>query len=132
MIRIDPGRHFEIISYILQSNFLVLLIFVLSLGMLIPPLDSLFYIVITLFLYVFPFYLLFTLIINQKNGWAVGLVIWMGISLLPMLFEFETGYIQGIIEYLPLLFLVIYCVVLNIKLREWGFRQESSWFELWY
>lgn len=132
MIRIDPGRHFEIISYILQSNFLVLLFFALSLGILIPPLASLFYIVITLFLYVFPFYLLFTLIINQKKSWAIGLVIWMGISLLPMLLEFEIGYIQEIFKYLPLLFLVIYCVLLNIKLREWGYRQESSWFEFWY
>lgn len=132
MIRIDAGRHLEIVSYILQSDFLVLLVFALSLGMFLPPLASLYDIVITLFVCVFPFYLLFTLIINHKNGWAAGLLLWMGISLLPMLYEFEPEYVQGIFKMLPLLFLVIYCVVLNIKLREWGYRQESGWFKMWY
>ncbi|MEX1270031.1 MAG: hypothetical protein WEA56_13550 [Balneolaceae bacterium] len=129
MIRIDPARHMEILVGIIQTKYLVV---VFLIGYLIPFLAVIFYFLIPLFLYVFPFYMMFTLFINEKTGWAGGLVLWMGLSFIPMLSGSEYDHLRYLYGQLPLLFLVVYCVVLNIKLRDWGFRETGSDFPLWF
>lgn len=133
MIKIDPATHLDIVSGIIQSKYLAIFIFALALGMgAIPVLATIFNFLITLFLYLFPFYLFFTLIINSKIKWAVGLVIWMVLSFIPMQLGVEINYIQLLLEYLPLLFLIIFCMFLNFQLKHWGYKQDSGQFPLWY
>ncbi len=133
MIKIDPATHLDVVSGIIQSKYLAIFIFALALGMgAIPVLATIFDFVISLFLYVFPFYLFFTLIINGKTKWAVGLVIWMVLSFIPMQVGTEINYLQAFLEYLPLLFLIIYCIFLNYQLKHWGYKQNSGQFPLWF
>lgn len=133
MIKIDPATHLDVVSGIIQNKYLAIFIFALALGMrAIPLLATIFNYLITLFLYVFPFYLFFTLIINSKTKWAVGLVIWMVLSFIPMLVGVEINYIQTFLEYLPLLFLIIFCMLLNFELKHWGYKQNSGEFPLWF
>lgn len=132
MIRINPGLHLDIVSIIIQSKYLGILIFAFALGTGVPSMAVIFNFLLTLIVYLFPWYLLFTLLINQKTGWAVGLVIWMGLSFIPMYLDVQTELVQFVFGYLPFLFLVIFCCVLNFKLRDWGYRQQSGDFPLWY
>jgi len=123
MIRVDPDKHLQNISFIIQTRYLTYLVFALALGVFyIPILTSLFYFVIGLFVFVFPFYLLFALIINQKNRWAAGLVICMVCSFLPSLLNVEIIYLSFLFSYLPVLTIIIYCIMLNSRLKEWGYE----------
>lgn len=133
MIKIDPVTHLNAVTAIIQSKALAILIFVLALGMYaFPILHTIFDLLLAVFVYLFPFYLLFTLMINSKIKWAIGLVIWMGLSFLPMQFGTDAEHVQYFFEYLPVLFLVIFCFILNLQLKEWGYKQSSDQFPLWF
>jgi hypothetical protein len=131
MIRVDPAFHMEVVVNIIQNRYLAVFVFVLALGMYLPVLGTLFDIVISIFVYMFPFYLFFTLLINHKKRWVAGLVIWMGLSFIPLLLDTGISNLQGLLGLLPVLFLVLFCVVLNIRLKEWGYRSEGE-FPLWF
>lgn len=132
MIRIDPGVHLDTVSSIIQSKYLAVLIFFFALGLSISWMTKIFHFFIGVSVYVFPWYLLFTLIINRKRGWAFGLIIWMGISFLPMFLNVQVELVQYVFSYLPFLFLVLFCMILNFKLKDWGYQPVSGDFPLWY
>ncbi|HEX6981768.1 MAG TPA: hypothetical protein VF181_03310 [Balneolaceae bacterium] len=132
MIKIDPARHLDITAGIIQNKYLGIIVLVLALGIKIPLLGSVLSLLIPLFLYVFPFYLFFTLIINSKMKWAVVLLIGMVFCFLIAGLNFTSEYLQSLLGYLPLLFLVIYCFILNLELKEWGYRQEKEKSPLWF
>lgn len=132
MIKIDPAKHLDITAGIIQNKYLAVIVLILALGINIPLVGGLLSLIIPLFLYVFPFYLCFTLFINNKMKWSIALIIGMVISFILAQLNFKNEYMTAFLGYLPLLFLVIYCVILNLKLREWGYRQEPSKSPLWF
>ena len=132
MIRIDPAFHLDIVSEIIQNKNISIFVFVLILGQIFPLFQMILSLLIKLFIWVFPAYLLFTLFINEKKGWALSLLIWMGISFVPMQIGTEISSLEYLFSVLPLLFLVIYCYALNYKLRDWGYSADSGSSPLWF
>jgi hypothetical protein len=132
MIRIDPAFHLDIVSEIIQNKYITVFVFVMILGQIFPFFQIILSLLIKLFIWVFPVYLMFTLFINDKKGWALGLLIWMGISVVPMQIGTEISHLEYLFSILPVLFLVIYCYILNYKLRDWGYSADSGSSPLWF
>lgn len=132
MIRIDPEVHLDTVSNIIQSKYLAVLIFFFALGMGISWMRMIFNFLLVLLVYLFPLYLLFTLLINRKKRWAVGFIFWMGLVFVPMHLNIPAELVQFVFGYLPFLFLVLFCCMLNFKLRDWGYGRKSGDFPLWY
>lgn len=130
MIRIDPARHLEIVVGIIQNKYLSVFVILSALG--ISMFGMLMALLLPLILYVFPLYLLFTLIINSKIKWAAALVTGMSLSFILAQIDINPEYLQSFLGYLPLLFLVIYCFLFNLKLNEWGYRQDRKKSPLWF
>jgi len=132
MIRIDPAFHLSIVSNIIQNKYMAVFIFALVLGQIFPLFQMLLSLLLKLFIWVLPFYLMFTLFINDKKGWALGLLIWMVISIIPMQIGSDITAIAYVFSVLPLIFLLLFCFALNYKLRDWGYSSDSSGSPLWF
>lgn len=67
MIRIDPAKHLDITSGIIQNKYLAVVALFLAMGWgRIPVMTTLLDLMLAIMLSVFPFYLLFTLLVNDK------------------------------------------------------------------
>lgn len=130
MIKIDPVTHLDIVVSIIRNKYLAILALLAALG--ISMFGIILSLLLPLILYLFPLYLFFTLFINNKVKWAFALLTGMMLSFISLHLNTGMKYIQSLFEYLPLLFLVIYCFILNLKLKEWGYRQEKEKSPLWF
>lgn len=70
-------------------------------------------------------YMLYVLYLYEKKSWIIGFVIWMFAAYIPSIFFTVESSAPGfLLSYLPLLFFLLYCWLLNQKTGEWIIEAE--------
>lgn len=132
MIRIDPVTHLDRVSSIIQNEYVAVGFILFAFSARVLSIGWVATLFLEYFVYIFPVYLIFTLFINNKTGWAVGLIVWMGLGYVPMHLDTGISHLQPLFGFFPLLFLVLFCGVLNIKLRDWGYKKRAQRSRFWF
>lgn len=76
-------------------------------------------ILITILAIPFSFYMLFVLYQYDKKSWIAGFLIWMGISFIPFFFLTPGNMFLIILRFAPLLFFMLYTMILKEQVGEW-------------
>lgn len=67
----------------------------------------------------FSVFMIVVLYRHQKRTWITGFFIWMGISFIPLLFLENKNLFFVVLKFAPLLFFVLYTMLLRERVGEW-------------